>query len=43
MEPNQELERSFIEKIRTLDAALFRLVETYVDGMLAATKTSKKE
>lgn len=38
MELNQELERSFVEKIRVLDADLFRLVETYVDGMLAALK-----
>lgn len=38
MELNQELERSFVEKIRALNADLFRLAETYVDGMLAALK-----
>ncbi len=42
MELNQELERSFVEKIRALDADLFRLVETYVDGMLAALETTKQ-
>ncbi len=42
MELNQELERSFVEKIRALDTDLFRLVETYVDGMLSVLETIKQ-
>ena len=43
MKDERELEQSFIEKIRALNDGLFQLVETYVDGMLAATKALKTE